>query len=71
MQLQEPECYKRQCIHFIGVKTIEEETEEHPEIDVNYCEAFPAGIPDDIAYGDNLHLKPVDNQGNDIVYEKG
>ncbi len=24
-----------------------------------FCDAFPDGIPEEIAYGDNLHLKPV------------
>lgn len=23
------------------------------------CDAFPDGIPDEIAYGDDLHLRPV------------
>lgn len=35
-----------------------------------FCNAFPEGIPDEIAYGDNLHLVPLENQGNDIVFEK-
>ena len=32
------------------------------------CKAFPDGIPDKITYGDNLHLEPLKDQGNDIVY---
>jgi len=35
------------------------------------CEAFPDGIPSEIAYGDNPHDKPFKGQENDIVYEKG
>jgi hypothetical protein len=38
--------------------------------EVNYCDAFPDGIPDEIAYGRNKHLKPLKNQKNNIVYEK-
>ena len=36
------------------------------------CKAFPfpEGIPREIAYGDNLHQKPLKNQKNDIVYEE-
>ena len=34
------------------------------------CKAFPKGIPYEIAYGKNRHLKPLKNQDNDIVFEK-
>ena len=67
MQLQEPRCFTRNCVHFAGVKNrIEGDDLSH----VNYCTAFPDGIPDEIAYGDNLHLEPLKGQGNDIVFEK-
>ena len=36
----------------------------------NVCEAFLDGIPDEIAYGGNKHLKPLPEQKNDIVFEK-
>jgi hypothetical protein len=62
-QLRVPNCYLRSCVHFTGVKM-------HNKDHVDYCKAFPDGIPDDIAYGDNLHEKPLQDQGNDIVYEK-
>lgn len=33
------------------------------------CAAFPEGIPADIAYGVDLHLKAREDQENDIVFE--
>ena len=63
--LLEPNCSTRKCRHYQGVKWLgDEESSE-----VNYCEAFPGGIPYEIAYGDNLHLTPFPgDQG--IQYEK-
>jgi len=54
--LLEPECRKRRCKHYLGVKNDSEPFDESKER--NYCEAFPDGIPEEIAYGDNLHLTP-------------
>ena len=34
------------------------------------CEAFPKGIPDEIADGKTLHNKPLPSQNNDIIFEK-
>jgi hypothetical protein len=34
-----------------------------------YCKAFPDGIPSEIAYGDNKHLKPYPGD-NGIQYKK-
>ena len=65
--LAEPKCYTRHCKHFLGVTSLDgTELTERP-----YCKAFKLGIPSEIAYGDNLHLTPLENQGNSIVYEKG
>ena len=33
------------------------------------CDAFPAGIPDEIISGENEHSKPLSFQTNDIVFE--
>ena len=33
------------------------------------CKAFPKEIPIEILSGDNKHLKPLPEQGNDIVFE--
>jgi len=65
--LAEPTCYTRSCKHFLGVF----QPDDTEMFETVYCEAFPEGILDDIAYGDNLHLVPTDDQLNDIVYEKG
>jgi len=65
--LKEPDCFRRSCKHFKGVK----QPDGTERTEVNYCDAFPNGIPRDIAYGNNDHLKPTKKQKNDIVYEKG
>ena len=64
--LEEPKCWKRNCKYYIGV--IQSDGTEKTE--VNNCEAFPDGIPEEIAYGNNKHLEVLPNQKNDIVYEK-
>lgn len=64
--IAEPNCHKRKCLHFIGVRQPDgEEPNEFP-----YCPAFPDGIPPEIAYGDNLHQTPFPSQPNDIVFEE-
>ena len=61
-----PKCYERGCKHYIGIKQPDgTELSERP-----VCKAYPNGIPEDISYGDNKHLKVRDDQKNDIVYEK-
>jgi len=62
--IQEPNCYKRKCKHFLGVKSDGLEKNERV-----YCVAFPDGIPDEIAYGDNKHLKPYKGD-HGIIYKK-
>lgn len=64
--IEKPNCYKRKCKHFLGVKLNgkDEITER------NYCLAFPNRIPDEVAYGNDLHLKSLPNQKNNITYEK-
>ena len=63
--LRRPNCHKRKCRYFLGVSQPDgtEDTERAT------CSAFPDGIPDEIAYGDNEHLEPIDGD-NDIQYEK-
>ena len=60
-----PECYKRKCKQYQGIKNDGDELTERP-----YCKAFTDQIPDDIAYGSNKHLKPIAGQKNKIVFEK-
>ena len=62
----EPNCYKRKCKHYLGV--IQPDGTELSE--VNNCEAYPKGIPFDIAYGKDDHLKVREDQDNEIVFEK-
>ena len=61
--IPEPRCYARRCRHFTGVVG-EDEAQQHVT-----CAAFPDGIPEDIAYGDNKHLTPYPND-NGIRYER-
>ncbi len=64
--LAESNCWKRNCKHYLGI--LQPDGTEMTE--VQYCTAFPKGIPDDIAYGKNQHLKPVKGD-NGIQFEKG
>lgn len=52
--LAKPNCSKRNCKHFLGVKN---DTNEECN-DVVVCTAFPDRIPEEIAYGDNQHTSP-------------
>ena len=64
--IMEPHCFKRRCKHYLGI--LQPDRSEGSE--VPYCEAFPKGIPEEIAYGDNEHDEPLADQENDIVFEK-
>ena len=64
--IEEPNCSKRQCKWLQGV--IQPDGTEQSE--VSYCPAFPDGIPDNIAYGDNKHLSIIKDQEGEKVYEK-
>ncbi len=58
--IAEPACFTRSCKHFVGVAQDGETV---------ICRAFPEGIPDAIAYGNDQHLTPQDGDGK-IVYER-
>lgn len=69
-------CFERNCVHLTGI-----DQPNHPEAkrledeegQVWVCPAFPRGIPEDIAYGDNLHgsVDPRQEDGTeDIVYQQ-
>ena len=64
--LAEPNCSIRNCAHFIGVDQ-PDETEMTERV---ICAAFPEGIPDEIAYGDNRHLRVSPGQVGEFTYEK-
>jgi len=57
--IEEPRCWSRRCKHFVGIK--QDAGDELSERCV--CKAFPDGIPEGIAYGDNLHTKPYPGDG--------
>ncbi len=65
-EIAEPNCSKRGCAHLLGVL----QPNGGEGYEVPYCLAFPDGIPDNIAYGRHRHLKPVDGQEDDYVFEK-
>jgi len=61
-----PNCFKRECKHYLGVS--QPDGTELTEVVV--CEAYPNGIPNDIAYGDDKHTEVRDDQDNEVVFEK-
>ena len=63
--LAAPNCWKRKCKNYTGV--IQPDGTEMSE--TNACKAFPTGIPNVIAYGENLHLEPFEGD-NGIQFEK-
>jgi hypothetical protein len=64
--LATPKCWKRQCKYYVG--NIQPDGTELTED--NFCGAFPEGIPNEIAYGDNKHDKVLKDQAKPYVYEK-
>jgi len=67
MQVLAPNCYYRECKHYLGVIQPDKDDEKSQ---VPNCTAFPKGIPEEISYGDEKHLVKYPEQENDIVYEK-
>lgn len=61
----EPNCSKRNCEYFLGVR--QDGGVEMAEVVV--CAAFPKGIPDEIAYGENKHTKSYPGD-HGIQYKK-
>ena len=63
--LLEPRCSVRKCRHLTGAyQSDDTEMTERPA-----CAAFPQGIPEEIAYGNNPHTKPYPGD-HGIQYEK-
>jgi hypothetical protein len=65
--LKTPTCYIRGCTHYLGVL----QPDGTEDTEVNYCKAFPNGIPRDIAYGKNLHGAVVEGQIGNYVFVEG
>ena len=52
--LTEPNCHRRGCRYFLGIKKDnEDESTERP-----ICSAFPDGIPVAISFGETMHTSP-------------
>jgi len=64
--LASTKCYKRKCKFYQGVY----QSDGTEETEVVICLAYPEGIPGEIAYGDDEHLKVREDQDNEIVFEK-
>lgn len=67
--LPAPKCFKRRCKYYIGVYMrieADESTETHT------CQAFPEGIPSDIAYGNNPHAEvhPDQDDPKGLTYKE-
>jgi hypothetical protein len=60
-----PNCYKRKCKHLRGVR----QPDGTGLSERCVCAAYPNGIPDDIAFGNDLHTEVRTDQDNDIVFE--
>jgi|3_EtaG_2_1085321.scaffolds.fasta_scaffold05793_4 hypothetical protein len=69
--LLEHRCFTRKCANLRrAVERLDEDVEAS---EVPVCLAFPVtvgGIPDEIAYGDNLHLTVLEGQKNLTVFRK-
>lgn len=63
--LIEPNCSKRGCVHFWG----HNRPDGTDESLVHICRAYPGGIPDEIAFGDDLHPEVKIGQTGGYVFE--
>jgi hypothetical protein len=70
MAMEQPECSKRECeIWQETGNFIPHTNDPRDEGTIAVCAAFPKGIPEDIAWGNNPHAKPVKGD-NGIQYKK-
>ncbi len=65
--IDRPRCFERGCVHYEGVLQDSEDGESNER---HHCMAFPNGIPDEIAYGDNPHEEVHPDQNGDLTFEK-
>lgn len=63
--LAEPNCFKRGCVHFLG----HDRPDGTDESLVHVCWAYPDGIPEEISFGDDLHLEVKDGQVGEYTFE--
>ncbi len=68
--LAEPNCNKRRCRHFIEEGGIMSDSPGDEITERPFCPAFPKGIPREISYGSNKHLKVRPDQKGILVYER-
>lgn len=62
-----PECFERKCKYYLGIDQPDgTELSERP-----ICPAFPDGIPDEIAYGEDKHTSVRSDQKGTFVFKKG
>ena len=68
--MAEPECSKRECEIWIETGNFISHTEDpNDEGTIPVCKAFPKGIPKDVVWGDNPHIKPIRGD-NGIQYKQ-
>ncbi len=64
-------CFERECRYLTGIIDVPNLAADCITDGAHRwaCPAFPDGIPDDIAYGDNLHERPDPRQEGALVFE--
>ena len=73
----EPKCFKRGCVYFATIKNQKYKVgkvngKEYIDTEVSpKCIAYPDGIPEEIAYGDDLHNKLRGDEAEPVKFEKG
>lgn len=68
--LDDVECFTRECKHFQGLHLNIQESNKMWFVNiVPFCKAFPLGIPEGIAFGDEKHAVHVEGD-HGIIYER-
>lgn len=57
--LPQSKCNIRNCKYYRGTRLLDL---SNPSTEVHYCSVFREGVPEDISYGDNEHLTPMEGQ---------
>lgn len=69
LMMEQPQCSKRECVHWYDGEGFIDPTGGNNEGTIPVCTAFPGGIPEVIAWGDNLHTEPFEGD-HGIQYMK-